>query len=71
VPAKRKKRDTSTTQPASVLLRLSPDVLVALDAWLDQINAARKWPGLSRSELLRRIVERAVAQRWGGPAPDE
>lgn len=49
-------------------LRVPPDLLEAVDQWVTDVNATRSWPKLTRSDLIRLVLERLVKERpdWVG-----
>ncbi len=49
--------------PIQVNLRLSAGVLEQLDAWVDSINVAGAWPKVTRTDVLRRLVDWGVRVR--------
>jgi len=44
-------------------VRMPVGLLRQLDAWLAEENEKRAWPKMSRSDLVRVILEKAVKER--------
>jgi len=71
------KPKTAQAEPGLVqtAFRLPPDLLVELDAVVEEVNAARPWPKMTRSDLVRIALGKMLKERpdWLGlpPAPDE
>jgi hypothetical protein len=61
----KKPQSHKPTDEGPVLLsaRVSPETADLFDGWLDELNQARSWPKLTRSDLLRFIIERALQER--------
>lgn len=49
--------------PVQLNLRVSPEMASALDQWVKEINAARTWPKLTRTDVLRELLERGLRER--------
>lgn len=54
--------------PVQLNLRVSPDLAEKLDAWVEEINKTRSWPKVTRTDVLRSLLERAVSEKpdWIG-----
>jgi len=69
VPKGRKQADEGKRQPPagtrSALFYLPDDLLEALDAWKDAINAKGEGPQWSRSDLVKAVLKRAVDRNAG------
>lgn len=49
--------------PVQINLKMPPELLEAVDTWVDEINAARTWPKMTRSDVIRAVLERACRER--------
>lgn len=51
-------------------LRVPPDLIQAIDAWVFEENQAVTWPKMTRSDLIRGVMEWAARARpdWKGGA---
>ena len=49
-------------------IRISAEQLEQLDAWLEEINANRGWPKLTRTDVIRNLLARGLEERpaWVG-----
>ena len=43
--------------------RIPRSLVKDLDAWVEEINAAKRWPKVTRSDLIRGLLAWAVAER--------
>lgn len=71
----RPKKPAAADGPTQINLKLPDELLAAIDGWVADINQRRPWPRMTRSDLIRIVMGRAVQERpdWLGlpPAPDE
>jgi hypothetical protein len=51
--------------PAQLNLKLPHHLLQAMDDLVDEINGSREWPKMTRSDLIRLVVGRAIKERPG------
>ena len=57
-------RTTPTPEgPAQLNMKLPHELLEAMDALVDEINQRREWPKMTRSDLIRLVVGRAIKER--------
>ena len=49
--------------PVQLNLRVSPEMAEALDQWVREINEARTWPRVTRTDVLRELLERGLRER--------
>jgi hypothetical protein len=66
VPAPRKpphERDASPEGFVSMQLRLAPDLVEQLDAWVDELQSKQPGFRLTRTGLVRDIVIKALQER--------
>ena len=54
--------------PVQLNLRVPPEMAVALDAWVEKMNARRTWPKLTRTDVLRSLLDWGVREQpdWVG-----
>jgi hypothetical protein len=54
--------------PAQINLRVPPETLEALDAWVESINETRSWPKVNRSDVLRSLLDWGLKEQpdWVG-----
>lgn len=50
-------------EPIQVNVRLSARQVEELDAWLEEINAERGWPKLTRTDVIRNLLDKALRER--------
>ena len=50
-------------EPIQVNVRLSARQVEELDAWLAEINAERGWPKLTRTDVIRNLLDKALRER--------
>lgn len=60
VPAK---PEGTAEKPVQTAFRLPQELLDGLDDWVAEINKTRPWPKMTRSDLVRLVLSRAVAER--------
>lgn len=67
-PKTRPRKPPVRQDPIQVNIRISPEHLERLDAWLEEINAARGWPKLTRTDVIRNLLARGLEERpeWMG-----
>ncbi len=46
-------------------MKLPHHLLQAMDDLVDEINGSREWPKMTRSDLIRLVVGRAIKERPG------
>jgi hypothetical protein len=44
-------------------MRMPESVLLALDEWVEELNRARTWPKVTRSDIIRTVLDRACRER--------
>lgn len=44
-------------------MRMPDDILAGLDAWVDEMNAGRALGRVTRSDLIRAVLEKAIRER--------
>lgn len=54
--------------PVQLNLRVPPEMAEALDGWVGQINERRTWPRVTRTDVLRGLLEWGLKERpdWLG-----
>lgn len=64
-PPKSSKAPKSTPEPSLIqtAFRLPPELLERLDAMVDGMNEARPWPKMTRSDLVRIILNHTLDER--------
>lgn len=67
-----KKPSKKPSEPETVQLnlRVPSDLIQAIDAWVFEENQAVTWPKMTRSDLIRGVMEWAARERpdWKGGA---
>lgn len=51
--------------PAQINMKLPHELLEAMDNMVEEINQRRPWPKMTRSDLIRLVVGRALEERPG------
>ena len=49
--------------PAQLNMKLPHELLQSMDALVEEINGTRDWPKMTRSDLIRLVVGRAIKER--------
>ena len=49
--------------PVQINLRVSEAKVDALDAWVEEINARRGWPKITRTDVLRKLLDWGLKER--------
>lgn len=55
----------SPSEPTQINLKLSAELLGAVDALVEEVNQRRPWPKMTRSDLIRELLSKAVEERPG------
>lgn len=60
--------EKNSSGPVQLNLRVSPEMAEALDKWVEEINVARSWPRVTRTDVLRSLLEWGLQKRpeWVG-----
>lgn len=58
-----KTRTANRNEPIQVNVRLSPRQVEALDEWIEQANAERGWPKLTRTDVIRNLLAWGLTER--------
>lgn len=53
----------SPAEPTQINLKLSAELLGAVDALVEEANQRRPWPKMTRSDLIRELLSKAVEER--------
>lgn len=59
--ARRQEPQKPTLTPFT--MRMPDDILEGLDVWVDELNAGRALGKVTRSDLIRLILSKAIAER--------
>lgn len=64
-PPKSSKGPRSAAEPSLIqtAFRLPPELLERLDAMVDEMNQARPWPKMTRSDLVRIILNHTLDEQ--------
>lgn len=63
VPKPKPKPKAAEPGLVQTAFRLPSDLLEALDAWVEELNECRGWPKVTRSDVLRSLLERGLRER--------
>lgn len=53
----------SPAEPTQINLKISAELLGAVDALVEEANRRRPWPKMTRSDLIREVLSKAVEDR--------
>ena len=72
VPRKKPAAPASPSEPVQINLKMSAELLEAIDGLVEKINRARPWPKMTRSDLIRTVMDRTTREPpdWLLGAPD-
>lgn len=67
-PKRAPRKPPARQEPIQVNVRLAPAQVDELDQWLEKLNAARGWPKLTRTDVIRNLLAWGLAERpeWVG-----
>lgn len=57
------KSEAPKAGPVQINLKMPPELLEAVDAWVEDLNRKRSWPKMTRSDVIRAVLERACRER--------
>lgn len=68
MPKKSPPKTGSAPDSVALNIRIPAELMAALDAWIGEENKLRSWPKLTRSDLVRGVLEWAARTRpnWEG-----